>query len=225
VSGIPSPTDCWTFERTRLRNWLGRNAPALEELYVGAVEMLFNQPVSGFTRFAAHAVREIRNRLPDVVAGPVGKRFDWKQRLDRLHEMWMQEGLSLDGPAASAPPLTGPPEDRVAVPRRVFLHIQTTLREHVDARERPAEAATRLWEALGIPAEDRATFVPVINAWIQVTDWFVGPSHNPKKSDAAYDRDEYIRNFQRFETILGALVGGFYPVAEGLDAILEDANA
>ena len=58
----------WTPRRVDLRSWLQRNAPSLGELYVGAVLLVFGRPIPGRVRFVAHAVREIRNRLPDVVS-------------------------------------------------------------------------------------------------------------------------------------------------------------
>jgi hypothetical protein len=51
---------CWTPRRRELREWLRRNAPSLAELYEGAVSLLFDVPIPGYTRFVAHAVREIR---------------------------------------------------------------------------------------------------------------------------------------------------------------------
>jgi hypothetical protein len=120
--------------------------------------------------------------------------------------------------------LAEPPGSGVALPVKVFRHVQLTLREHSAARERPEQAAVRLWEGLGSSPEDRTAIVPVINEWLEVTEWFVIRAHDRGQVDFAYARGEYDQNFGRFERILGALVSGFYPVVEGLDEILGEAN-
>jgi hypothetical protein len=217
----PSP---WTPDRSRLREWLQRNAPSLGELYVGCVEMLYVQSVAGFTRFVAHAIRDIRNRLPDAVAGPKGGLFQWKNRLDRLEQVWVNAGLPLD----ARPGLVGSPTlsgGDVSVPSGVFRQVQVIVREHRDARERPQQAAERLWEGLGSSAQDRSSIIPVINEWLEVTEWFVVRAHDRGEVDADYPRQDYEKNFGRFERILIALVGGFYPAVEGLDEILVEANS
>jgi hypothetical protein len=186
--------------------------------------MLYVQTVAGFTRFVAHAVRDIRNRLPDAVAGPKGgRRFDWKNRLDRLEDLWSNAGLPLEGrPAQAGSP--APLPDDVSVPLNVFRQVQHIVREHRDTREKPQQAAERLWEGLGSSAEDRTAIIPVINEWLDVTQWFVGRAHDRGEVDSDYQRQDYEENFVRFERILIALVGGFYPAVEGLDEVLGEAN-
>src|SRR5262249_17939537 len=53
---------CWTPERLELKAWLTRNAPSLAELYEGAICLLFEHRLPGYTRFVTHAAREIANR-------------------------------------------------------------------------------------------------------------------------------------------------------------------
>jgi hypothetical protein len=76
---------CWTAKRLELKAWMAREAPSLSELYEGAVCLLFEKRLPGYTRFVAHAVREIRNRLPDMLSAsqPV-KQLHYKNRLDAI---------------------------------------------------------------------------------------------------------------------------------------------
>jgi hypothetical protein len=87
----------WTESRRELKEWFGKNAPPLGELYEGARRMVFDSTFPGRTRFVAHAVREIRNRLPDVITGTTSRRFEWVNRLDVLARKWQKAGLSVDG--------------------------------------------------------------------------------------------------------------------------------
>jgi hypothetical protein len=57
-------TRYWTAERLRLKAWLTRDALSLAELYEGAVSLLGETRLPGYTRFVGHALREIGDRLP-----------------------------------------------------------------------------------------------------------------------------------------------------------------
>src|SRR5437899_126098 len=96
--GLPSATSpsadallasCWIPVRLEIRAWLYRNAPSLAELYEGAVLLLYAHPLPGRVRFISHAVREIRNRLPEATSGVKGlPRLDYTSRLDKLAKQW-----------------------------------------------------------------------------------------------------------------------------------------
>lgn len=86
-----------TENQRELNGWLAKNAPSLAELYQGALFLLRTKP-PGFTRLISHAVREIRNRLPDFVAGKKSSsRLEYRDELDQL--------------AALLPPETGQSDD------------------------------------------------------------------------------------------------------------------
>jgi hypothetical protein len=70
VAGPGSPVaSCGTAKRLRLLGWLQRTAPQLAPVYAGAVTMAFDGDFPGRLVFVWHAIREIRNRRPDAVAG------------------------------------------------------------------------------------------------------------------------------------------------------------
>ena len=84
---------CWTAARTQILEWLKRNAPSLAELYEGAVVMLHDSSLPGRTRFISHAVREIRNRLPDAFDGGTrSPRLDYTKRVDAIGAAWPTTG-------------------------------------------------------------------------------------------------------------------------------------
>ena len=103
---LPAPPEnYWTEQRRDLLSWLQRNAPSLGELYEGSLIMIHNHDFPGKTRLIAHAVREIKNRLPDAIAGPkTATRLQYKNRLDDIVGDWQKSGLSLDEPI-HLPPL------------------------------------------------------------------------------------------------------------------------
>jgi hypothetical protein len=125
------------------------------------------------------------------------------------------------GNASESPPGAG----EVSIDRRVFIKVAELVRDHVVARERPEEAAIRLFEA--IAPENRAlrnTLQPVIQQWLVVTNWFVARAHDSGQRDAEYDQEELRTKFEVFEGVLAALVRGFFSTVEELDDLLEDTN-
>ncbi len=221
---------CWTPARAELRAWLQRNAPSLAELYEGAVRLMYENSLPGQVRFISHAVREIRNRLPDVISGTKGEgQLQYKNRLDDLVKAWRNAGFSLDGSIlgsiVSTEPATLPSPD-VTLPRHLFLKIVTLIKDHETTRTKPEDAAIRLFEACAPENQQlRDSLRPVVLQWLEVTDWFMRKAHDSGKVDADCDGNEFRRQFELFELALGALVRGFFATVEGLDEILEDANS
>jgi hypothetical protein len=54
--------------RRDLVEWFAKNAPSLGQLYVASLRMLDDRDFPGRGYLICHAVREIGNRLPNVVA-------------------------------------------------------------------------------------------------------------------------------------------------------------
>lgn len=76
------------------------------ELYEGAVRILFELRPPGYTRFVAHAVREIGNGLPFVIFGiRSSSRLDYTNLLDWIAEQWKRAGFATDGTLAGLEPI------------------------------------------------------------------------------------------------------------------------
>jgi len=210
-------------DRLELLAWLRRNAPSLAELYEGAVTMLMTNP-PGHVRLIAHAVREIRNGLPEAVSGPkAGGRLDYTSRVDGILEAWVQAGLMpVELTLADLPT----PDTTMAVSTTAAKPVLELLRDHQMARERPIEAARRLFVGVAPENQEHADALqPIIQQWLKVTKWFVARAHDNGRCDADCPRDELKRQFGLFEKTLMAVVRGFYTAVSELDEILEDANS
>ena len=69
----------------RIFTWLQELSPELAESYAGAVKLIEDASIPGRGRFICHAVREIRNRLPDKVAGKLDiERLEYKYEVEVL---------------------------------------------------------------------------------------------------------------------------------------------
>lgn len=213
-----------------MREWFRRTAESLGELYEGALGILFSEVAfPGRVRFVAHAVREIRNRLPDVIAGPKeGGQLQYVNRMDQLCDIWKGEGLPEDGtlPVSVLGKDSPPTALDVPVPRRVYVEVAGLVRDHLRAREKRAEAARRLFEAIDPNNQSaEAMLRPRVQHWLEVTEWFVRRAHDNGLTDADCGAPDLQERFEIFEIGLLALTTPFFEGLRELDEILEDANS
>ena len=220
ATALPS---CWTPTRIEIKAWMRRNAPSLAELYEGAVTLLYINRVPGQIRFVAHAVREIRNRLPDTISGPTKKRprLDYTNRLDGIVKLSGAEMLIADVGGNTAPKNT----TTINIDRKLASEFAKLIQDHITTRTKPLDAARRLFESI---APDNTplpeTLIPVIQQWFNTTEWFMKRAHDPGCTDEYDHEQEFRHHFSIFESTLAALIRPFFDTLEDLDAILEDAN-
>ena len=221
---------CWTRERLELKAWLTRNAPSLAELYEGAVRLLFELRLPGYSRFVAHAVREIGNGLPSAISGSTSrKQLPYKDRLDVIVEKWEKFGFPTDGTLAGLRPTSdwvgSRPADFV-VPLKLIRLFAKLIADHAQTRERPIDAAEKLF--IGIEPESRKfkdALRPTITQWLELIRWFVTKTHDNGSVDAELDGPALRRNFELFEIALTAMAQQFFATTDALDEILEEANS
>lgn len=220
----------WTPHRRELRDWLHRNAESLAELYEGAVRLVSSDHLPGRVRFICHAVREIRNRLPDAICGTRGgKNLQYKNEIDSLATEWKRAGLMVEEVSAKAlhPDESGEQGPAtIAVPADIVFGINKLFLDHEAVREKPVEAATRLYEELAPENEAHPELMrPIIRHWVDATNWFVRRAHDSGQPDSHYRPEELQHRFEVFERSLLALISSFYTALDELDALLEEANA
>lgn len=221
--------DYWTPLRRELCDWFKRNAPSLGELYEGAVEMVFREDFPGRVRFVSHAVREIRNRLPNVIAGyKAGIQLQYKNRLDAVLKVWKTYGLPLDGslPEQITRENPLPSSDYLPIPLDIYTMVAQLVSDHEKTRETPREAAKRLFEAIDPNNNVSEAFLrPRIEFWIKSTEWFVERAHDRGEIDENMGAEEFKERFEIFEKMLFSMIREFFKTMEELDAILEEANS
>jgi len=221
------PTDallarCWGPIRQEIRAWLQRNAPSLAELYEGAVILLYVNPLPGRVRFISQAVREIRNRLPEVISGMKWpQRLDYKSQLDALAKLWRKNGQSF-----ALEETTPPASPTISINRVLYTTIVDLIQTHEETRLTRNEAAQRLFETMAPENRElRVALRPIMRQWLDVTEWFMGNAHDSGRIDGDCDEPHLQGQFELFEATLYGLVGKFFSTVEELDEILEDTNS
>lgn len=121
--GGAAPPKYWAGKRLHLRKWLTELRPSLAELHVGAVELVYGPALPGRVRFICHAIREIKNRLPEVLsgAGQAG-RVDYVSRMDKVSKI-AHRGSADSDPKA----LPSPSEIEVALNHQLLAEATSSL--------------------------------------------------------------------------------------------------
>ncbi|MHC4647741.1 MAG: hypothetical protein ACYTBJ_19925 [Planctomycetota bacterium] len=203
----------------RILQWLRDVDAGLAELYEGCVRMIKDRSFGGRERFICHAVREIRNRLPEAVAGKHAvERLEYKEEVRCIAEAWERAGL--EGVYEMQSDRRGQePEERVA--REVLVRVGRLVRRHREVEGRKEENARRLYIELEPENEQlRGSLGPVVRKWVDETEWFVQRAHVGK----IVSEEELVGHFERFENVLANLVGYFYEGLEEIEGVVENAN-
>jgi len=217
----------WNEYRLEIYSWFKQNAESLGEVYFGALKMIHGPSFPGRVRFISHAVRDIGNRLPEVISGVRNAHnVQYVNKLDEISNMWERAGYPLDGfLPISVTEGEKLPSDSIPIPHKIFRKISALIKDHNDGRQRPVDKAKRLF--LGPDrelSEVSEALRPVVDQWLNITDWFMRKAHDSGKTDNDVDIREFRGQFDIFEATLGALLRGFFATIGELDEILEEAN-
>jgi len=201
--------------------WFGRNAPSLREAYEAAIRLL---SIPGFpvkAPLVAHLVREIANRLPDVLEETTSKRVQYKNELDDIAPLWQKHFHPKPDYSNTSTPsahVSNP------LPSKLFNKIEKLVSLHSESRSRlqPEERLFRS-EVLG-EVETPDPLRPMERQLKRVCDWFRGKAHLGNTVGGEVSQCELVRQFELFEHVLFALKGQFFKAIGELDEILQDAN-
>jgi hypothetical protein len=219
----PSAASCWTAKRLRLRDWLERTAPHLAPVYVGAVAMVFDVDFPGRLVYVWHAIREIRNRLTDAVAGEVdASSIQYGDLVGEVRRCWVEDGWPHDGVVAlgdPSEPLAGGPE-RYEVSRELLLAVGGLVAGHAAIEDRNQANAQRLFEAVA----GSAAPAYVVRAWARGGRKAHKLAHVHNKPANPDDEAALESEFAAFEAALLAIANRSYENMDDLDEILGSAN-
>ena len=192
--------------------------PILGELYIGALKIFSEKDFPGYQQFIAHAVREIRNRIPDIILGKVQERFEWREELKKLDDCWRKVEV-FSNRVTEEEQL----EETILVPLNVCEEIDQILQRYRNNNETYRNRMFQLFKSLQNRETSEKVLRPIVLHWIEVTDWFYKKVH-PGEKTYNISIDEIKRKFIEFERMLYALQGNIYSGMDDLDEILEETN-
>lgn len=209
-----------TSNQKKILKWLAMRAPPLAELFDGACSQILAKP-SGWTRFAAHAIREIINRLPDFMGVTDESRVDY-----HTHIFAIQRLLNEVGPPGASLQLAANLQSEVAVPVSVsILQKVVELVELEEARSqwigsRDGQIVTAILNTVGYSGPPPSL---AVNQWKKLRQWGPGRAHASIRNDSDLS-DEVEAKFREFVEVLFSLLNTAVPALDELDEILEAAN-
>ena len=214
----------WTPDRIALLGWLENNAPALAPLYGGALSLAMLDSFPGRMHFVAHAIREIRNRLPGALGTTVKRRNAGYEHLtDKIRERWLAEGLPEDGrlppPAESAPSASGRLRRDVSV--EFLASVGRLIEAHDEAQ---ANKRAREEHAFGTLSDRGPSPRYIVENWKTLypdAHEFAHAADEPRPAEA--DR-EWVANFFAFEGVLMTISKPSYENLDDIDKLLERTN-
>lgn len=202
--------------RQQLLRWFRATAPSLSDAYAGAVLMIEDVAFPGRLSFVAHAVRDILNRLPEVLDPQVQQpQIDYVQSCDRMLAMW--PGLGQLGQVQQQA------LEPVLIEYGLAVIIHDLLERHRGSRRRPSKAEL-LFRILMRNDPSGGDVNRRLVADLRDTQaWFMRHTHlrvNPIECS-----EEDLKTwFRSFELMLHSFVGEFYTATEELDSVLDKAN-
>jgi hypothetical protein len=224
VAGPGFPVaSCWTAKRLRLLGWLQRTAPQLASVYAGAVTLAFDGDFPGRLVFVWHAIREIRNRLPDALAGEVSSSsFQYGDVADEIRRCWIEDSWPDDGAIAltdsSEPSASGPA--RYEVSRDLLLAVGRLVAGHAAIADRNQANAQRLFDAVA----GSAAPAYVVRTWAHGGRRAHKLAHVQNRPVDPDDVASLDSDFAAFEAVLMAIANRSYENMDDLDEILGSAN-
>ena len=214
----------WTPERIALLGWLNNNAPALAPLYRGALALAMLGSFPGRVHFIAHAIREMRNRLPGAL-GPKVERRDagYDHLANKIRKQWLAEGLPEDGrllPSAGSEPSASGSLGR-AVSYGFLASVGKLIEAHNEAQ---ANREVRERHAFGALSDLGSNPSYVVTNWRRLTREAHKFAHAADEPPAAEADGEWVGKFFAFEQDMMAISRPSYENLDDLDRLLDEAN-
>jgi len=208
----------WPPPRRELLAWFHRNAESLAEPYEGAIRLLGDRAFPGRIHFIAHAVRDIANRLVDVLdPKSKRKRVQYECELDRIEKLWPGLQLVTDANVQAAP------QQRIAIDFPVASMIDALVNAHRKKKQKPSNRQQLLRILMEKQPTKASLNQRLVSEFENLCKWFDSWAHL-RAEKTAVDEDELLTKFAKFEGILHSFVGDFFTGIAGLDEILQQAN-
>jgi len=213
-----------TPQRVELLRWFDAHAPALAPLYKGALRLALGDGLPGRVHFIAHAIREIRNRLPGALGSKVKQhKADYEHLVDKIYKRWVEERLPEDGrrqPSASSEPSASGPE-QLEVSYKFLDSVGHLIEKHLAAQKNREAREKSGFDDL---SERGPTPQYLFKNWSRLFP-------NAEKFAHAWDKPlptgadgEWVQNFFEFEEILMVFSKRSYENLDDLDDLLKRAN-
>jgi hypothetical protein len=186
--------------------------------------LLMDERIPARAMLIAHSVREVGNRLPNVIG--ITRVASTTKRINLLAKTWEQCGLPTDFTVPLTETAPGSADTPTCpIPQPAAQAIAELLRDHVSADERALDNAILLLREISpgsrFPVEQLR---PTASKWVKVMKWFQKRVHAGEEPRIVPE-DELRENFETYEALLGSMLRPFFSTLKEVDDLLEEANS
>lgn len=210
-----------TPRQRELLGWFDRNAPSLHEAYEAAIQLLYLPDFPARVHLIGHLVRDIANRLPDVIEGSTSDRVQYENMLDNIAPLWQEHFHPKPSYSNSSAPSTNVSG---GLPPQLFKEINELVLAHKKRREKPRPEERLFRSELLGEAETPDLLRPMETQFKKISKWFMKKTHLQNNVREPVPECELAQKFELFERALFALKGQFFAAIGELDEILQDTN-
>ncbi len=210
-----------TPRQQELLGWFDRNAPSLREPYEAAIRLLSDPSFPARVHLIAHLVRDIANRLPDVIEGTTSKRLDYANMLDGIAQRWQKHFYPKTDYSDTQAPSThvsGP------LPSQLFKGLHKLVTLHLNSRNRPRPEERLFRSEMLAEVESPELLRPMEKQFHELHEWFRAKAHLSNEVGEPVAEHELIHKFECFERVLLGVKGQFFRAIGELDEIIQDTN-
>ena len=182
--------------------------------------MVEDESFPGRIHFVWHAIREIRNRLPDAVAGPVySSNLEYSDLIEKIAKLWTDEGHLVEvtvplNAVETAPSTPGGPRK---VSQELYDATAAVVAAYALIPGRNEQNARRLFNAIS------GGTVPnyAIRAWTSITRRAHKLAHAGINLPDPKYQQSLAADFERFEQAILVLANRSYVNMDNIDTILD----
>ena len=215
-------------DQRRIADWLTKRAPELGHVYGAVVRLIADPSDPGIRKLICQGVRDICNRLPEVVGGIFVDSPRYQENI--LSQLWSRhklDRLEFEQVTLADSSNRNSATRDIAIPIDVFRQVGLLVAHYRKVPELSREIAKKMFETIAPETMGRAEIVsPQIEQWIKMKKWFQANAH-AGLTDRTVDQTELQNNFEMLEIYLNKICGEeeFYTGVKTLDEILEDTNS
>jgi len=210
----------WNKKRVQLLGWFEKNAPSLGELYKSSLRSLYDASLPARFHMLGHAVREIRNRLPDLIEGISKLKIHYDDRLDKIIEALDKNNFDIINKE-----LPNVKETEALIPVEAYKLLKELLNDHVHNRQKGRKKIIDFFIAMAPEdIELRKLYEKMISDWYDITEEFMRITHINSIKIQHIDEKNLEEMFLVFENTLYALLCEYFETKGELNGVLEEAN-
>ncbi len=212
----------WSPARRERMARLAETSRDLADLYEVAIDLLGNPDAPARMLLLGHCMREVGNRLPEILNPDLPGRSRQDEAVRSLAGGWRAVGLSLDGADDAEGGGTAIP-----VPRQIVASVESVVAAFESGET--ANYAKASFLVTGNVPENLTDAVknpdPGVAALLKTRRYFMGHTHAGVKDRQAADEAELQEHASHFEHVLDVRLGDWWEARLSVQDILARANA